>query len=168
MGIGAGDHRGREPRCKLNARSPINPERAACSRRRILGVVVAIVTALGIAGATTAVTTVSSEHAMYGWEGPVEQNWRPRELGGWPAPFLADSPDTSVPHQLGLEDDFRFWGFVATWSFWYVVVAAIGRAAKRAPWFGLTCRPQSPTGISREDHRSRTTQGEATRRTHPG
>lgn len=68
---------------------------------------------------------------MYGFEGPVEQNLLVRELAGWPAPFLADSPNTSVPHQIGLEDDFRTGPLVASYSFWYLLVQFIDRVLRR-------------------------------------
>lgn len=69
----------------------------------------------------------TDERAMYGFEGPLEQNWLPREVAGWPAPFLADSPNTSVIHKVGLEDDFRPGPLLGTLSFWFVVVLAISR-----------------------------------------
>jgi hypothetical protein len=61
---------------------------------------------------------------MYGHEGPFEQNWRPRKLAGWPAPYLADSPNKSVPHQLGPEDDFRPGPFLGMLSFWQLISLA--------------------------------------------
>jgi hypothetical protein len=64
----------------------------------------------------------TDEHAMYGNMGPPEQNWQPREVAGWPAPYLADRPGTSVIHEVGFEDEFRPGPFVATLSFWYLVV----------------------------------------------
>jgi hypothetical protein len=69
-------------------------------------------------------STHTDERAMYGHEGPAEQNWLPRKLAGWPAPYLADNPNTSVPHQIGPEDDFRPGPFVATLSFWLLVSLA--------------------------------------------
>lgn len=63
----------------------------------------------------------TDERAQYGSEGPPEENWLPRELAGWPAPYLADNPNTSVPHNVGLEDNFRPGPFVATLSFWVLV-----------------------------------------------
>lgn len=69
----------------------------------------------------------TDERAMYGLEGPIEYNWKPREVAGWPAPFLADSPNTSVLHQVGPEDVFRAGPFIASWSFWLVVVLVASR-----------------------------------------
>ncbi len=83
--------------------------------------------ALAITVATIWIARPTDERAMYGTEGPVEQNWLPREVAGWPAPFIADDPSTSVIHQIGVEDDFRTGPFVATWSFWVLVVAAVSR-----------------------------------------
>lgn len=87
------------------------------------------------------VQSATDERAMYGFEGPLEQNWLPRKLAGWPAPFVADSPHTSVIHKIGPEDDFRPGPFVATLSFWYVATLGIarlwylvqGRQARRSP-----------------------------------
>jgi hypothetical protein len=73
----------------------------------------------------------TDEYAMYGNLGPPDQNWQPRELAGWPAAFLADSPDTSVIHKIGIEDDFRPGAFVATLSFWYLVSLLLDRTASK-------------------------------------
>jgi hypothetical protein len=66
----------------------------------------------------------TDERTMYGMEGPPEENWKPRKVAGWPAPYLADNPNTSVIYTVGIEDVFRPGPFVATMSFWYVVVVA--------------------------------------------
>jgi hypothetical protein len=87
--------------------------------------------ALAISLATIGIAVPTDERAMYGHEGPLEQNRQPRELGGWPTPFLADNPHTSVPHQLGVEDNFRLGSFVGTLSFWILVVQAISGLARR-------------------------------------
>lgn len=72
---------------------------------------------------------------MYGWEGPPGPNYKPRPVAGWPAPFIADSPHTSVAQQVGIEDDFRVGPFVATFSFWLLLVIAVGRLVRRPrPW----------------------------------
>ena len=94
-------------------------------------------TALTVAGAS--ILTVASarinpptdERAMYGWEGPPELNWKSRRVAGWPAPYLADSPHTSVIHKIGIEDDFRPGPFVATFSFWLLVTLALARLLGR-------------------------------------
>lgn len=70
---------------------------------------------------------LTDERAMYGHDGPVEQNWRPRTVAGWPAPFLADNPHTSVIHQIGPEDNFRPESFLATFSFWLLATLALFR-----------------------------------------
>ncbi len=67
----------------------------------------------------------TDERAMYGFEGPIEQNWLPRKSAGWPAPFFADSPHTSVVHKIGPEDDFRPGPFVATLSFWFMTMLGL-------------------------------------------
>jgi hypothetical protein len=87
---------------------------------------------LTIASAFVPVST--DKRALYGHDGPLGQNWLPRELGGWPAPYLADNPNTSVPHKLGPEDVIRPGSFVATPSFWLLVSLALSwllRAALR-------------------------------------
>lgn len=83
--------------------------------------------ALLLTCASAVIHPASDERAMYGLEGPLEQNWLPRELAGWPAPFLADSGETSVPHQIGPEDTFRPGPFVADLGFWALVVLGVLR-----------------------------------------
>lgn len=63
---------------------------------------------------------------MYSTEGPLHLNWLPREVAGWPAPFLADDPGTSVAHKIGVEDAFRFGPFIATLSFWFLIISTAG------------------------------------------
>ena len=81
--------------------------------------------ALAISVATAWIHPETDERAMYGHEGPVEQNWLPRQVAGWPAPFLVDNPNTSVPHKVGIEDTFRPGSFLGTLSFWFLVVSAV-------------------------------------------
>ena len=81
--------------------------------------------------ATAWIPSRTDERAMYGNEGPWERNWLPRELAGWPAPYLADSPATSVIQQIGLEDDFRAGPFVASFSFWLLLTLGLRRLARR-------------------------------------
>lgn len=83
--------------------------------------------ALVISIATAWINPITDERTMYGHEGPLEYNWLPREVAGWPAPFLADNPSTSVIHDVGAEDTFRPGPFVATLSFWFLTVLAGGR-----------------------------------------
>lgn len=87
--------------------------------------------ALGLTLASARVVTTGDEVAQYGGEGTVGEMFRPRELGGWPAPYLADSTATSVPHRIGLEDDFRLGPFVATYAFWLLAVLALARMLRR-------------------------------------
>lgn len=89
-----------------------------------------LILALAITIGTGSISSYTDEKAMYGHEGPVEQNWLPREVAGWPAPFLADSPHTSVIHKIGVEDDFRPGPFVASLSFWFLLVLAAARFAR--------------------------------------
>ncbi|MFD1787561.1 hypothetical protein ACFSC3_08250 [Sphingomonas floccifaciens] len=88
--------------------------------------------ALTLTIASVAIEPRSDERAMYGFDGPLEQNWKPRELGGWPAPFVADDPATSVPHKLGIEDEFRPGAFVATLSFWLTAISIAEGAVCRS------------------------------------
>lgn len=93
-----------------------------------------VLVALTISIATGWINPRTDERTMYGHEGPMKHNWLPREVAGWPAPFLADNPGTSVIHNVGVEDVFRPGPFVATWSFWFLVVSVLrrlGRWAKR-------------------------------------
>ena len=66
----------------------------------------------------------TDERTMYGTEGLPEENWKSRKVAGWPAPYLADNPNTSVINKVGIEDVFRPGPFVATMSFWYLVILA--------------------------------------------
>ena len=68
---------------------------------------------------------------MYGHEGPVEQNLKPRKVAGWPAPYMADNPNTSVIHKIGVEDNFRTGPFIATFSFWLLVCLSFARLLRR-------------------------------------
>ena len=79
--------------------------------------------ALAATLATAWINPATDEKALYGLEGPIEQNWLPRAVAGWPAPFLADDPGTSVIHQVGVEDMFRPGPFVASLSFWIVAIS---------------------------------------------
>ena len=90
-----------------------------------------LVAALLLTVASAWIRPTTDEHAMYGWEGPPGLNYKPRPLAGWPAPFIADSPHTSVIMQIGIEDDFRPGPFLASLSFWLLIVLALGRAVRR-------------------------------------
>ena len=80
--------------------------------------VVALVLTCGSAG----IRDDRDEVAVYGNMGTLDENVRPRLVGGWPAPFLADDTGTSVVSKLGLEDDFRPGPFVADLAFWFVLL----------------------------------------------
>lgn len=69
---------------------------------------------------------ITSEYAEYGNVGSPAENWRPRLVAGWPAPFVADVPTISVPRQIGAEDEFRFGAFLGTFSFWLLVTLFLG------------------------------------------
>ena len=88
--------------------------------------------ALALTTGSAFITRTGDERAMYGNEGPWEQNWLPREVAGWPAPYLADNPGTSVIHKVGVEDDLRLGPFVATFSFWLVICFAALRLITRS------------------------------------
>lgn len=98
----------------------------------MLRVLLSLIFALAITIGTIWINPTTDERTMYGHEGPVEQNWLPREVAGWPAPFLADNPNTSVIHNVGPEDNFRPGPFVATLSFWFLAVSATGRFGRWA------------------------------------
>ena len=97
----------------------------------MLKTILIISSALLISVGTLGFTPTTDERAMYGYEGPIEQNLQPREVGGWPAPFLADNPNTSVPHQLGVEDNFRLGPFLGTLSFWALIVGSLFALGRR-------------------------------------
>ena len=87
------------------------------------------------------ITRPGDERAMYGHEGSMEENLQLREVAGWPAPYLADSPNTSVIHQVGIEDDFRAGPFVGTLSFWLLISLAVARLIRRSQSNDLRNRP---------------------------
>ena len=95
---------------------------------RILPYVAAFLLTIGSAW----ITPATDERAMYGHEGPIDQNLQPREVAGWPAPYIADSPHTSVIHKIGIEDDFRAGPFIGTYSFWLLVSLAFAGAVRRS------------------------------------
>lgn len=94
-------------------------------------VLIRIIAAFVLTIASAWINPPTDEYAMYGNMGPPEQNWQPREVAGWPAPYLADSPGTSVIHKIGLEDAFRPGSFIATLSFWFVVILILGATVRR-------------------------------------
>jgi hypothetical protein len=104
--------------------------------------IIAASLALTLTIASAFIPLSTDERAMYGYEGPPGQNWLPRELGGWPAPYLADNPNTSVPHKLGPEDNFRPGPFVATFSFWLLVSLALSSLLRAA--LRLATHSQNP------------------------
>jgi hypothetical protein len=54
--------------------------------------------------------------------------------GGWPAPFLFDRPGISVEGKLSfIEDDFRFWPFLASVSFYLVLLLMLRRGLAQLP-----------------------------------
>jgi hypothetical protein len=77
------------------------------------------------------INPATDERTMYGHEGPMEENLQPREVAGWPAPYLADNPHTSDNHKLGVEDNFRAGPFIATVSFWLLVSLGTARMIAR-------------------------------------
>ena len=87
--------------------------------------------ALVLTIASAWITPRTDERAMYGHDGSMAENLQLREVAGWPAPYLADSPNTSVVHQVGIEDDFRAGPFIATFSFWLFVSLAVVRLMRR-------------------------------------
>ncbi len=87
--------------------------------------------ALGVTLGSLTVVTTNGERTMYGHEGGAAENFRPREQAGWPAPYFVDSPDTSVLHQIGVEDDLRPGNLIATFAFWLLVMLVLGRFFRR-------------------------------------
>lgn len=70
------------------------------------------------------------EVGIYGNTGTLYENVRPRAVGGWPAPFIADSTATSVRFKLGLEDEIRYGPFLADLAFWYLALTFVRGAAR--------------------------------------
>lgn len=94
--------------------------------RRLISPCLAVVLTL----ASIWIHPASGEKALYGHEGTLERYDLPREVAGWPAPFLADDPGTSIPHKIGLEDVLRPGPLVATWCFWFVAVLCVRKLLK--------------------------------------
>lgn len=109
-----------------------------------------VLLAFAVSLATAWINPSTDEKALYGLESPVEQNWLPRAVAGWPAPFLADNPGTSVIHKVGVEDTFRPGPFVATLSFWVVVISAIWSSV--GSFFRLRSRRQIGRQPPSEEH----------------
>lgn len=91
--------------------------------------------ALALTLASLLIRPATDEIAQYGNVGPPEENYRPRVVAGWPAPFVADRPGISVPRSPGPEDTFRGGAFLGSFSFWlwtvYAVTRLIGRILRR-------------------------------------
>lgn len=83
--------------------------------------------ALALTLGSLVVRPATDEYAEYGNVGPAHENWRPRVVAGWPAPFVADRPGISVPRTPGPEDTFRAGSFVGSFSFWLLAVLATSR-----------------------------------------
>ncbi|WP_294357960.1 hypothetical protein [uncultured Sphingomonas sp.] len=90
----------------------------------VRAVAIRLAAALAVTSLSVVVQDDRGNVASYGSEGGLSQV-QPRIEGGWPAPFLADDPATSVPHKLGAEDVFRPGSFIADTAFWYLIVGAI-------------------------------------------
>lgn len=86
----------------------------------------AVVLAFLLSMCSLQIRSTTSEYAEYGNVGSPAENWRPRLVAGWPAPFVADVPAISVPRQIGAEDEFRFGAFLGTFSFWLLVTLFFG------------------------------------------
>jgi hypothetical protein len=86
--------------------------------------------AFGLAAATVAVRRpalmVAAPWCMPGARGPSGTCDRPLPVGGWPFPFLYDSPGTSVVGSLGPEDDLRPGWYLADAAVLALVPAALG------------------------------------------
>ncbi|MDR7103575.1 hypothetical protein [Croceicoccus sp. BE223] len=89
------------------------------------------VMALGLTLASLMVRPGTDEIAQYGNMGPPEENYRPRVVAGWPAPFIADRPAVSVPQAPGPEDTFRGGAFLGSFAFWLWVVFALSCSRRR-------------------------------------
>jgi hypothetical protein len=50
--------------------------------------------------------------------------------GGWPAPFLYDTPGVSIEWQLSIgEDDFRTGPYIANFAFYLLILLAVDAGA---------------------------------------
>lgn len=91
--------------------------------------------ALALTLASLLIRPQTDEIAEYGNMGPPHENYRPRVVAGWPAPFVADRPGISVPRAPGPEDTFRGGAFVGSFCFWlwavYAASALIRRVMRR-------------------------------------
>jgi hypothetical protein len=101
-------------------------------RRFTLLRLIPYIAALILTIASAWINPPTDERALYGHEGSTKENLQPREVAGWPAPYLADSPHTSVIHQVGVEDNFRAGPFVASLSFWLLVSLVVARLIRQS------------------------------------
>ena len=93
-----------------------------------------------------AVRDNTSEMAVYNSEAELKDALRGRLVAGWPAPFIADFPQISVPNKIGAEDEFRPGSAAATFAFWYLVVSLLVAAAARTrPRRAVKRRRKRPT-----------------------
>lgn len=91
----------------------------------------AVIAALALTVSSLLVRPATDEIAEYGNMGPPEENYQPRVVAGWPAPFVADRPGISVPRAPGPEDTFRGGPFIASLAFWLWVVMGLFAALRR-------------------------------------
>lgn len=103
----------------------------------MLNVLIRIIAAFVLTIASAWINPSTDEYVAYGNMGLPEQNWQPREVAGWPAPYLADRPGISVIHQVGFEDELRPGSFMATLSFWFVVILMLCSIVRRYRTTGL-------------------------------
>ncbi len=91
-----------------------------------------LLAALLLTIASAKIQRSDQEVAVYGNMGTLNDMVKPRLTGGWPAPWIADSTATSVPHQIGIEDDIRIEAFIANLAFWYVVLMSLSALVRKA------------------------------------
>lgn len=92
---------------------------------------VLVLAALLLTIASAKIQRSDQEVAVYGNMGTLNDMVKPRLTGGWPAAWIADSPDTSVLNQIGIEDDIRPGAFVANLAFWYLALMSLSALARK-------------------------------------
>ena len=93
--------------------------------------------ALLFAGASAALQRHGPDQAIFCALGKSKDGFdiycpKPVLNAGWPAPYLFDRPGISVENKISIfEDDFRFWSFTANVAFYWLLLSAMCRIAKR-------------------------------------
>lgn len=83
---------------------------------------------LGLAFLSFSYQSFGPERKAFGTEcQPIRDCFRPVLVGGFPVRYIIDVPGISVQNDLGFEDDFRIWSFIADVCFYICLMSLIYR-----------------------------------------